>query len=203
MLAALKLTVEPVTRPPLPVRVKVVSVIPDIGSLNVAVMMLFAGTLTALFAGIVDVTVGGTLSMAPERFTMTGGMFAGAVTAKLTSADLGPFTLVAAGSVKITPKVQVLFAGRFAPEQASAVREKSAALAPVTAPAPSVAGLTALGFVIVTIVGEDTAPAFWAGNVTVEGAAVSPMSWPTRRVSDVVVPVLLSGSVTVMLLALP
>jgi hypothetical protein len=134
---------------------------------------------------------------------MAGGIFRGAGTGKLASADLAPFTAVAMGSENVTPKVHVPFTGRVAFEHVSSVITKSGTLAPVTEIGPSVAGFTVLGFVIVTVVVADTAPAFWAGNATVEGAAVSPTSWPTRRVSDVVVPVFPSGSETVMLLALP
>src|SRR5512142_1234454 len=130
----------------------VVSVTPVTGSLNVAVIELFAGTLLSkgVFAGTVDTTVGGMLSIAPLKFMITGGLPKGVVTGMLTSADLVPFTAVAMGSENVTVKVQVPpAAGRVAPEQVSAAMTKSAALAPVgTAGAtpPSVAMLTVSGF---------------------------------------------------------
>jgi hypothetical protein len=73
----------------------------------------------------------------------------------------------------------------------------------VTTAAVIVAGLIALGFVIVTVVTRDVTDGIETGNVTVEGATSSPKSCPTRSVSDVVVPAFPSGSVTLMLFTLP
>jgi hypothetical protein len=80
---------------------------------------------------------------------------------------------------------------------------KSAALVPVTVKAAIVAELAALGFVIVTVTGADVTEGLETGKAIDGRSTVSPTSWPTRSVRLVVVPAFPSGSVTVMLLALP
>jgi hypothetical protein len=97
------------------------------------------------------------LSIAPARFTSTGGLFKGVVTGKLTRADLAPNRLGAA-SEKFTVTEQVPDVGIFGLfEHVSGPRVKSAALIPVIVPAPSAAMLTVSGFVIVTVIADVTA----------------------------------------------
>jgi hypothetical protein len=176
LLAALKATV-PVTGDPALDRVNVVALTPVTTSLNVTLIALLEGTLIALFAGIVKTTAGGRLSMRPARFTVTGGRFNGVVTGKLTTADFVPFTPGAA-SEKFTVTVHVpLFAAIGPVVHVSGPMVKSAALAPVIAPAPKVAAARVLGFVIV-MVAADTTAGFWAGKVTFEGEAVIPKTLP-------------------------
>src|SRR5579885_2883863 len=175
----------------------------SIASEKLMAMLWLIGIWIAPSAGRVVATVGGVLSIDPVMLTKVGGIFAGAVTGKLMDADLAPVTAAAAASGNVRPKVHVPAGGRVAPEQVSATTVKSAALAPVSAAGPSVAGLTASGLVIVTVVGLATTSALCAGKATAAGVAGRPISWPTRSFKPVVVAVFPAGSVMVKLFALP